>query len=57
MRVRLRRAVDLGSEGRVEAGTIGVLESMENSPYLPFLVRFPQGALALEDGDIEEIEE
>jgi hypothetical protein len=56
-KVRLVRTIDLGSEGKIDAGTIGILESMENSPYLPFLVRFPQGALALEDGDIEDIEE
>lgn len=56
-RVRLRRTVDLGSEGRVEAGSIGVVESVNNSPYLPYLVKFDQGKLALEDGDIEEIEQ
>jgi len=53
----LVRTVDLGSEGKIDAGTIGILESVENSPYLPFLVKFPQGSLALEDGDIAEIDE
>ena len=56
-RVRLRRTVDLGSEGKIEAGAIGVVESVNNSPYLPYLVKFDHGELALEDGDIEEIEE
>ena len=55
-RVRLLRAVDLGSEGKVEAGAIGVVEATDNSPYLPYLVRFGASKLALEDRDIEEVE-
>lgn len=56
-RVRTLRKLDLGSDGLVEKGAVGVLESTSNSPYTPFLVRFPQGAFAFEDGEIEEIDE
>jgi hypothetical protein len=52
-RVRALRTVDLGSEGKVEKGTVGVLESTTNSPYMPFLVRFEQGTFAFEDGELE----
>jgi len=40
----------------VDKGAIGILESMSNSPYMPFLVRFPQGQFAFEDGEIEDVE-
>jgi len=56
-RVRLVRTIDLGSEGMVEQGAIGVVETTNNSPYLPYLVEFQAGFLALEDGDIEEVDE
>ena len=56
-RVRALRSLDLGSGGKVEKGEVGVLESMENGPYLPFLVRFPQGTFAFEDGELEAVEE
>ena len=55
--VRVLKAIDLGQEGKVEKGAIGVLESMNNSPYMPFLVKFPQGSFAFEDGEIEDVEE
>jgi hypothetical protein len=55
--VRVLKAVDLGQDGKVEKGAIGVLESMNNSPYMPFLVKFPQGSFAFEDGEIEDVEE
>jgi hypothetical protein len=55
--VRVLKAIDLGQDGQVEKGAIGVLESMSNSPYMPFLVKFPQGSFAFEDGEIEDIEE
>jgi len=55
--VRALRAIDLGSEGKLEAGSVGVLESMNNGPYLPYLVRFPHGSFAFEDGEIEEAED
>lgn len=55
--VRLLRTIDLGSEGRVDKGGIGVVQATDNSPYLPYLVKFPQGFLAVEDGDIEEVNE
>lgn len=54
-RVRLLRTIDLGTEGRMEKGSIGVVETSDNSPYFPYLVKFPQGMLAVEDGDIEEV--
>jgi hypothetical protein len=53
-RVRTLRALDLGAGGKVEKGAVGVLESMSNGPYMPFLVRFEQGTFAFEDGEIEE---
>lgn len=55
--VRVLRAVDLGQDGKVEKGAIGILESMNNGPYTPFLVKFPQGSFAFEDGEIEDVEE
>lgn len=55
--VRLLRSLDLGADGKVERGAIGILESMDNSPYLPYLVKFPQGSFAFEDGEIEDVEE
>lgn len=54
--MRALRSIDLGAEGKVEKGAIGILESMNNSPYLPFLVRFPTGTFAFEDGEIEDVE-
>ena len=56
-RVRTKRTLDLGDEGRVEKGAIGVLESENNSPYMPYLVRFAQGTYAFQDGEIEEADE
>jgi hypothetical protein len=56
-RVRALRAIDLGSEGKLEAGSVGILESMNNGPYLPYLVRFEHGTFAFEDGEIEEAED
>ena len=56
-RVRTKRTLDLGAEGRVEKGTVGVLESENNSPYMPYLVRFEQGTYAFQDGEIEEADE
>lgn len=53
-RVRTLRALDLGSEGKVEKGAVGVLESITNGPYMPFLVRFDNGTFAFEDGELEE---
>jgi len=55
-RVRALRSLDLGEGGKVEKGAVGVLESMNNGPYMPYLVRFPSGTFAFEDGEIEEIE-
>jgi len=55
-RVRTLRTLDLGSDGRVEKGAVGTLESISNGPYMPFLVRFPQGTFAFEDGEIEELD-
>lgn len=54
--VRALRAIDLGDQGKVEKGAVGILESMNNGPYMPFLVRFPNGTFAFEDGEIEEVE-
>jgi hypothetical protein len=54
--VRVLRGIDLGSEGKVERGAIGILESMSNGPYMPFLVRFPHGTFAFEDGELEDVE-
>jgi len=53
-RVRTLRTLDLGGDGKVEKGTVGVLESITNAPYMPFLVRFEQGTFAFEDGELEE---
>lgn len=55
--VRVLKAIDLGSDGKVDKGAVGILESMSNSPYMPFLVRFPQGSFAFEDGEIEDVEQ
>ena len=54
-KVRTLRALDLGDAGRVERGAIGVLESINNGPYMPYLVRFPNGSFAFEEGEIEEV--
>jgi len=56
-RVRSLVTIDLGSEGKVEKGAVGVLESVDNSPYMPFLVRFPTGTFALEDREIESLDD
>jgi hypothetical protein len=56
-RVRTKRALDLGDDGRVEKGAIGVLESENNSPYMPFLVRFTQGTYAFQDGELEDVDD
>lgn len=55
--VRVLKTLDLGSDGKIEKGSVGVLESTNNSPYMPFLVRFPQGSFAFEDGEIEDVED
>ena len=52
-RVRTKKTIDLGNDGRVETGAVGVLESVTNSPYMPFLVRFEQGSFAFQDGELE----
>lgn len=52
-RVRTLRTLDLGSGGKVDKGAVGVLESVTNGPYMPFLVRFDAGTFAFEDGEIE----
>jgi hypothetical protein len=54
--VRVLKGIDLGSGGKVEPGAIGILESMSNSPYMPFLVKFPNGSFAFEDGELEDVE-
>lgn len=54
-RVRALKALDLGSEGKVEKGAVGVLESVTNSPYMPFLVRFDSGTFAFQDGELEPV--
>ena len=54
--VRVLKGIDLGAEGKVEKGAVGILESTSNSPYMPFLVRFPQGSIAFEDGEVEDVE-
>lgn len=56
-RVRTLKTLDLGSDGKVEKGAIGVLESMTNAPYMPFLVRFEGGTFAFQDGEIEEVDD
>lgn len=53
-RVRTLKTLDLGSGGKVEKGAVGVLESMTNGPYMPFLVRFAEGTFAFQDGEIED---
>ena len=53
-RVRTLRSLDLGDAGRVDKGAVGILESMNNGPYMPYLVRFPSGTFAFEEGEIEE---
>jgi hypothetical protein len=53
-RVRTLRTLDLGTEGKVEKGAVGVLESITNGPYMPFLVRFDNGTFAFQDGELEE---
>jgi hypothetical protein len=55
-RVRALKTIDLGGEGKVERGAIGVLESINNSPYMPFLVKFAEGTFAFEDGEIETLD-
>jgi hypothetical protein len=55
-KVRALRSLDLGDAGKVEKGAIGVLESMNNGPYMPYLVTFPSGTFAFEEGEIEEAE-
>jgi hypothetical protein len=55
--VRVLKGIDLGAEGKVEKGAVGILESMSNSVYMPFLVKFPQGTFAFEDGEIEDVPE
>jgi hypothetical protein len=47
----------MGADGRVEKGAVGILESENNSPYMPYLVRFEQGTYAFRDGEIEEADE
>lgn len=54
--VRALRSIDLGDAGKVEKGAVGVLESMNNGPYMPYLVRFPSGTFAFEEGEIEAAE-
>lgn len=53
--VRTLRGLDLGTGGKVEKGAVGILESMNNGPYMPFLVCFPQGTFAFEDGELEDV--
>jgi hypothetical protein len=55
-RVRTLRGVDLGDEGHVDKGAVGVLESINNSPYMPYLVKFEGGTFAFEDGEIEPLD-
>jgi hypothetical protein len=52
--VRALRSLDLGDAGKVEKGAVGVLESINNGPYMPYLVRFASGTFAFEEGEIEE---
>ncbi len=56
-RVRTLRSLDLGDAGKVERGAVGVLESINNGPYMPYLVRFPHGTFAFEEGEIEAVED
>lgn len=53
--VRALKAFDFGSDGKVEKGDVGVLESVTNSPYMPFLVRFQNGTFAFQDGELEPV--
>ncbi len=53
-RVRALRTIDLGEGGKVERGEVGVLESINNGPYMPYLVRFANGTFAFEEGELEE---
>lgn len=55
-RVRALRSIDLGDAGKVERGAVGVLVSMNNGPYMPYLVRFDSGQFAFEEGEIEAAE-
>jgi len=55
--VRVLKGIDLGTEGKVEKGAVGILESMSHSVYMPFLVKFPHGTFAFEDGEIEDVPE
>ena len=55
--VRVLKGIDLGDQGKVEKGDVGILESMNNSVYMPFLVKFPNGTFAFEDGEIEDVPE
>jgi hypothetical protein len=52
-RVRLKRDLDLGSHGMIPAGTVGILKSAENSPYLPYLVEVDGQLYAFEDTELE----
>jgi len=52
--VRALRTIDLGEGGKVEKGAVGVLESTDNGPYMPYRVRFDTGTFAFEEGEIEE---
>ena len=56
-RVCTKRTLDLGADGRVVKGAIGVLESENNSPYMPYLVRFEQGTYAFQDGELEDVDD
>ncbi len=55
-KVRALRSLDLGDAGKLEKGAVGVLESMNNGPYMPYLVRFENGTFAFEEGEIEEVD-
>ncbi len=55
--VRTLRRLDLGEAGMVEKGAVGVLESTNNGVYMPYLVKFPNGTFAFEEGEIEELED
>ncbi len=55
-RVRALRSLDLGEGGKVSKGDVGILESINNGPYIPYLVRFPNGTFAFEEGEIEPVE-
>jgi hypothetical protein len=55
-RVRTVRGLDLGDGIKLDAGAVGVLESISNSAYMPFLARFEQGTFAFQDGELEEVD-